>query len=60
MTTAHFTIERIVVSVNQPYDQVIHALEAQLAQGNELEAVFQHLYETHAPWEQADSSLVGM
>lgn len=49
MTTTHFATEHIVVSANQPYDQVIHALEAQLGQGNELEAVFQHLYETYAP-----------
>lgn len=47
MTTTHFTIEHLVVPSNQPYDQVIQALEAQLGQGNELEAIFQHVYETH-------------
>ncbi len=48
MTTTQFTTEHLVVSSNQPYDQVIQALEAQLGQGNELEAVFAHSYETHA------------
>jgi uncharacterized protein (DUF302 family) len=57
MTTTHFNTEHIVMSSNQPYDQVIQALEAQLGQGNELEAVFQHVYESHASWEQVTQSI---
>lgn len=57
MTTSHFTTEHLVVSSNQPYDQVIQALEAQLGQGKEWEAVFEHLYETHASWEQVTQSI---
>ena len=57
MTTTHFNTEHIVMSSNQPYDQVIQALEAQLGQGNELEAVFQHVYESQASWEQVTQSI---
>ena len=57
MTTTHFTTEHIVVPSNQSYDQVIQALEAQLGQGQEIGTIIQHLYQTHASWEQVTQSI---
>ena len=56
MTTSHFTTEHIIVSSDQPYEQVLLALETQLGCGNNWEALFEHLHDTHASWQQVTQS----
>ncbi len=50
--TTPITIEHIVVESNQPYEEVVGALEARLGPAQDWAAIGQQAAATHASWEQ--------
>ena len=50
--TTSITIEHVVVASEQPYEQVIDALEARLGTPQDWAAIGQQATATHASWEQ--------